>query len=634
MLLVVRGVLAVACVACPARQDAPKTDAPPKQDPPAPSNPPQPNPTPTAPQPANGQPATKPTVKPASRPRPPAANVDIPDVDQYRGGQSAAVTHAADLFTLDLSGVDVTADPVLVVDDVAITRADVDRTLALMLGANEIEQFVTGTVFQRVKKQLADRGEKVPDSPVTDDEVKKKIDSDFELFGQLQGMTKQDREKQIREFGWDRYFELQRRQLEFDRFFLPDPPKEWAEHQKAETKRLDAEQKQKRAAAEKEEADKAKQEGREPKKLPLDPPAVPEGSVDFVPKVTWDLLEPNMATAIRNQFYLRGQPVIPMYRTQLVKTIRAKLLESMEVRLGRSDEPGVAVVADGQPLLVKDLLALIGAHADDRMRRAALLELVSLRAADARLTHDHALLSPADGEAAFAAFVKRNSGSFITPEMVVERGYGFASLWHFREYYRRRKSYENLVTSTISDEKLSAHYDKAARLFSENGVVVAHVLFVPGTDRASSRPAVDALLAEVGGGKAFSVVAREKGKFPDNADVHAGSIAPLSKNRLRNALHDSEYVSFLTGYSFADEVFYSAKERQILGPVWRDVEPEATGWYVVQPDRFFTTTTPRPPLSDPKARERALEDLAASTFPRYVNESLARSKIENPAAKH
>jgi hypothetical protein len=623
------------------KQDAPAKpadpQAPPKQDAPPQGSPQQAPPQGTPPQgqqgqPAPGQPAIRPGIqRPPAASRPPVANRPVEDAEKYRDGQTAAVTRAAEIVELDLSGVNLERDPLLLLEGQPITRADLDRELCLMLGANEIDQFITGVLLRKVKKEMADAGQPVPQNVITEEDVAKKFEEDKKVMPQMRGMTPEEFERQIKEvFGWQHYVEFQKQQMEFERFFLPDPPEEWAKKQQAEAKRLDDEQAARLAAKEKEEAAQNAGNGKPTppkKKEPQEEPPTPEADLSFVPARTWELLDPRFVDTLKKN-YARGNSLHPLFRGGIVSSLRKKLLESVEVRVAAPGEGDAVMFCAGESFKIKDLLALLAGRIDDHSRRLALRELVNLRAADARLTKDGALLSEADAEVAFADFQKKFAGTLIPAEYAVT-AFGFNSLWHYRAYFRRKQSYQSMIEKKVTEEQLATHYDKAGRLFFENGTCIAQVLFVPGEDRAQSKQEIDALLAEVAGGKAFAAIAREKGKYPDGGDVHGGAMAPLIRGKLRTALGETEYTSFLSGYSFADEAFYAGKEDVTLGPVWRDLSPKLTGWIALHVDRFFTTGN-KAPISDPKMRERALDDYADVTFPRYVNEALASCRIDLP----
>jgi len=586
------------------------------------------------------EPPAPPAQRPAAIPTParqggtpsaPIASRPIDDVDRFRDGRTAAVTRAGSRFDLDLAPVDLRADPLLLVEGAAITRPELDRQLCLLLGSNEIDQFITGELLRRVKTEMAAAGEPVPVVSVSEEEVRRKFEEDMKILPRQRGMEPAEYERQIKEvFGWERYVEFQKLQMEFERFFLPDPPEEWAKRQQAEAARLDAEHKrlQQERAAHEPPAPPEGGEGGKPAttKKPEAPPA-PPADLSFVPARTWTLLDPSFVTPVRNN-YARGHAMHPLFRGGLVMSIRRKLLEGAAIRLAGPDEADAVLFVGDAPLRLRDLLALLGPRIDDATRRIALRELVNLRAADLQLRRDGVLMTDAEAAAAWDEFQRKYAGSLVPAEYAVT-AFGFNSVWHYRAYFRRKRSYERLVEERLDDAGLAAHYEKAGRVFFESGTCIAQVLFVPGDDRAEAKAGIDALLAEVAAGRSFAAVAREKGRFPDGGDVHGGAIAPLIRNKLRTALGESEYASFLSGYSFADEAFYAAREDALLGPVWRDLSPRLTGWVALHVDKFFTTGV-KGSISDPKMRERALDDYADVTFPRYVNEALARCRVDLP----
>jgi hypothetical protein len=467
----------------------------------------------------------------------------------------------------------------------------------------------------------------VPDHSVSEEEVKAKFEEDKKVVPAMRGMTAEQYEKAIVEgIGWERYVEFQKLQLEFERFFLPDPPKEWAKRQRELADALDAEDKAKLEAEK--AANGGAKEGEKPAALP---PRAPPADLSFVPEKTWELMDARTADTLRLN-YARGQTLHPLMRTGLIGSFRKKLLAGIDVRVGGADEPDVALHCGDATLAMKDLLSLVGGRMEESGRRIALREVANLRAVDTRLVREGVLLSEAEGEKRLREWRDKYQNSLITADQIVS-AYGYNSSWHYREVHRRKQSYRDLVLRDLDDDKLANHYDRAGRLFFEGGTFIGQVLFVPSSDLVAGRARIDALLAEVAAGtRTFAAIAREEGKFPDSQDVHGGAINPLARNKLRSVLQESEYANFLTGHSFADEAFYAATEGSVIGPVWRDSTPEIAGWYAVHVDRFFTTGS-RPSLSDPKMRDRAIDDLVDVTFPRFVNEALAACSIELPRAR-
>jgi len=308
--------------------------------------------------------------------------------------------------------------------------------------------------------------------------------------------------------------------------------------------------------------------------------------------------------------------------------MRANLLKASSVKPAPDDDMENFLFVGEEPVKLKEILALVSVRADDAVRRNALRELVNLRAADKRLAAENAQETREQTEEALKQVEKQYENSIIPLAQAV-RLYGFNSVWHYKPFFARKHAYKVLLTKTTSEENLRAHFDDDGRLFFESGTVLTQALFVPGTERASSRAGMDALFAEMAGGKPFVAISRDpaRNKFPDGKEVKQGNIPASVRTKLRMALGENEYVAWLTGYSAADEAFYVAKEDSVVGPVWRDYSPSLTGWLALHVDRYFTTGQ-RPEFE--KARDNVLEDLVDLTFPRWVNEAVAKLDIQLP----
>ena len=613
-------------------QGQPPPPAPPPQQKPQQGDPPTvpaptPGPTP-APSPTNPKLQVLPPRAPTGR-RPNGANLPVESIEKLRDNQTVAIARSATSFDLDLSAADFKKDPVLVVDGKPLSRAAVERQLCLVVGANEIEQFITAILLQNVKKELKAKGQPVPEAAITEADVQKKFDEDKKLLPQFSGLSPEEFERQIKEvFGWSHYVEFQKLQLEFERVLIPDPSPEFLEKQSAKWKPMEAEWKA-QVDAKLKELQKPGQPPPKPtdpevaKQLPVAP--VPEADLSWVPSITWELMDARFSQVVKENL-ARGQPLHPLIRQAVVGPMRQNLLKTLDVKMAPPDDSENFLFVGSEPVKLKELLALVSARADDAMRRVALRELLNLAAADRRLAEEHATESEADSDAALKAFEAQYANS-ILPLAQAVRLFGFSSMWHYRPFFARKHAYRKLLEKSTSEENLRAHFDRGGRLFFESGTVVSEVLFVPGPDRAASKQTMEGLLGEVVAGAPFSAIAHDasKNKFPDGGNVKQGSIPASMRTNLRMALGENEYVTWLTGYSLADEAFYVAKEGSIVGPAWRDYSPKLTGWVALHVERYFTTGQRH---TFEESKEQVLEDLVDLTFPKWCNTALSSLNVE------
>jgi len=101
-----------------------------------------------------------------------------------------------------------------------------------------------------------------------------------------------------------------------------------------------------------------------------------------------------------------------------------------------------------------------------------------------------------------------------------------------------------------------------------------------------------------------------------------GLFGPQYRNPLSEMMHESELTNLLSGYRFAEDLFFRAPLGQVIGPV-----RGADGYYVAR----CLSRTPGPKvtdLKDEKSREFVEDDYVNHAFQDFVNEVMAKSKIE------
>jgi hypothetical protein len=330
-------------------------------------------------------------------------------------------------------------------------------------------------------------------------------------------MTAEQYEKMIKEqFGWDHYVEFQKVQLEFERVLLPDPSPEFVAAQAAKQKPLDEKWKADVEAKMKELTKPGQPPPRQNDPAvvsQLPPHPIAEADLSWIPATTWELMDPRFVKSIQDN-YAAGHEMHPLIRQSVVMTMRANLLKTSNVAPAPDEDPENFIFVGDEPVKLKEILALVSVRADDAVRRNALRELVNLRAADKRLDAEHAQETRAQSDEALQAVEKQYENSIIPLAQAV-RLYGFNSTWHYRPFFARKHAYKTFLAKSTSEENLRAHYDEDGRLFFESGTVLAQALFVPGTDRASSKAAMDALFAEIVAGRPVDLTDSFRNKLPD-----------------------------------------------------------------------------------------------------------------------
>lgn len=579
-------------------------------------------------QPANPPPLQ---VAPPAAPAQSAASL-IDSVEKFRGPVPVPVVTGEECFDIDLTRVDFDQPVQLIFEGEPITRQEVMRTLCVLVGANEIEQFITYSLGQNIRKELIAAGHPLVGVEVSDDEVLKQVEEQKKMMPEMAKISGEEWEQRIRdEFGWERFLEFQKIQMSFEKLFLPDPPPDFAETQRKKLKKLQRAADEAAGKAAGEEGEEG-EEGDDPSGVNVvtspDQVPVPDADLSFIPPTTWRLLNENFHQFVKDT-YARGQPVHPILRMGITADIKRTLMMRTSINFDvneQVDGEEVLFRVDETPVKTSEIYSLIAHRVDASAWRLALREVLACRAVDRALEQDGFRLDDTEAQAAYDAMASEYEKSII-PLVQAVRLRGFVSEHHYNRYYTRKQGFRKKLLASVTEEALRAHYNGGGRLFFEHGTVGGLVLFIPAEDRAAGRARMDEALTKVAAGTAFSEVVKEYGAYPDNQLVRGGVIPSQVRMQLRNALGESEYTAFVNGYSLADEVFYRSAEGDIAGPVYRDVNQKLTGWMALQVGRFFNAGKRR---SFEESRESVQEDLVDLSFPRYVTDALLNSNIELP----
>ena len=523
----------------------------------------------------------RPSVAPQTAPQATGARMVLPSVVEHRGGAPVDVVEAAERLRIDLSGVNYDADVLVLINGEPVTQDEFRRSMCLLAGSNEIDQFVTYILGQSLKEKIQAEGIAIESLEVSDEEVAKQFEAQKEMSAEMMKIDPEEWERQVREvFGWDRYVEFQKVQLSFEKLVLPEPPPGFFEKQAALFEEMKVVYDQEKLAWEqkKQEAERvAKENGTEPEEIPPPEIPTPEADLSFVPKVSMELLGESFGDVILAN-YARGQKIHPMLKRGIVAALKRNLLADVDIRfpeLGDNSSQGVFFTVDGTPVKTSEVYALIKPRLTPAIKALALQEILALRAVDTALAARGALPPAAEIDGPFLEMKKRYEGSLIPLEQAIVLR-GFPNIHHYRNYYRRKAAYKNMVLAQPdAEQKFEDHFNKGGKLFFENGGVDGTVLFIPGEDNDDTRNKMAAAMDRIANGESFDTVAREVGQLPENRSHHKGRFAGLVRNRLRQLLQETEFTGFVSGYSVADEIFYKGVPGQVVGPVHRSVSEKS-----------------------------------------------------------
>jgi hypothetical protein len=524
------------------------------------------------------------TISPPQQGIVPASSVDaatysIPDIRQHRGAELSYVRRLADIVHVNLPPLDLTADPVLVVGDQAIS-ADEYRRRALMYAAgNEIDKHVTHLLTQQeIDRQVAEGADRASFT-LDEAEVDRKIAEIKELImaQNRQGAAPPApgepdpgaRAVEIFEhsintsIGMEAYRALQAADAAFEKVFLPVP--------------------------------EGKVEG-VPHDMTTGPPPLDEPAPEWMPVTTWNALGSdeqgrNLRSFVK-QWAIEGQGIPAMFKPSILARIKDGLLSTVGVAFFFDEElpPDIFMRVGGQLVPTTDLWYAVADKLADADNDLIVRELLTLSAMKKGLTAAGRWL---DNDAFQPLWDKHLAeyANTILPlkSIIIFRGY--TSLDRYREHYRYRQGYNEWRRATLTDEEVLEHYQGGGRLFFERGNVVVDVAFQPVGERPFNNASLEASRAEL---EAFMAQAKAEwqreqteGTATAPADAGPGDAAwfarvsrmlpgpetqqggdghSFQRSQLRMRMAEDELSIFVTGYSLADDVFYHAQRGEVCGP--------------------------------------------------------------------
>lgn len=519
--------------------------APQEQTPPAQ---PQGEPTP-AQQPVQTQPG--PTINLGGQQQPQVPESTITNIKEYRGYDSVPyIRRLEDVKTLDLSKVDFSAPVVARIYGTEITQDEFRLWLAFAGGQTGVRRsLLVHLTQQMVKKALAEGGDAAA-FEVPDAEIETHIKSEEEMArAQGEAALKQYKDRIDSTLGFQRYRELIKGHLMSERALLPPITKD-------------------------------------------------EKSAKSLPVESADLLsdQPELRDYL-NTAYLNGNDFPAMFRTQFLIMLQEKMIAKADLKFAVEQplDKGVYMLVGGEPVPTDEILAFVPDSLD--VKEVALKLLLTYKAVDHELEKAGALMTPEEFQIVFDAHEAEYKDTLFPLRNIIGLR-GFTSMAEYREFYKRRASFERMMQDKVTEDDLRQHHAKFGKLFYETGKISVETLWsslavaeqkAPGNILdawAKCHDQAEAMLAELKGGKPVAELRASMGN-PLPADPESGSLASKMRNEIRNLCGETEYIIFINGYSLADDLFYNRLPGEIVGPVkvHHSVLPglkEAMGYIVAQ----------------------------------------------------
>lgn len=303
--------------------------------------------------------------------------------------------------------------------------------------------------------------------------------------------------------------------------------------------------------------------------------------------------------------------------------------------------PDVVLSVNGREVRVDEVLPMIEYRIKDHERAETLKWLAITSALQADLEARGFYLSN-DG---FKERWQERYGKYIdtpfNPEVIALAFKKFPSMSVYRTFFRLQESFRDSIEKEINDENLAKHAEYA-RDFLGDGKVNAEVILISAWNFYANAPRsktsfqeaekrAHEVFAELRGGAEWDAVLEENSGFIDPPDNPQGPPTPKprkgrfgmqGKNPLKNFLGETQFNSFLQGYSVGDIIFHEMEPGDVFGPIQGPY-----GYYIVW-CKGRTQGYKAVDIQDENKRELVLQDYMDKRFLDWANDAVEKASIE------
>ncbi|MFH2002270.1 MAG: hypothetical protein ABIK28_21545 [Planctomycetota bacterium] len=576
---------------------------------------------------------------------PVAAKID--DIKAHRRTPLPFITHYEDRVVLDLDKVDYDADVVAVIDGEPINQQLFKAYLTLFVGGLEVDRFITAVVTKIGIEGRLEEGADPSEFQVSEERIDQEIERqiDFQKQQKNEEMADFDMETWKKNidatYGWERYRDLVRAVVGFEKVYLPPIPEKPAKEESAAPEGGAAEENKEGETATASEPAEVVEE-LDPN-LPMGTDAKGIEVNIYMPIITWNAMsQSDRARGLRdhiNKLYKDGQPLGDFLRPHFARSIKEAILQTYDIEFfytGKLPENVFARV-QGRDIMLDDIYAVTELRITPDDQLLALREILVCKAMDSALKKANCFLTDEEFKQAFRAHEKEYEGGIFPLEFII-RLHGYYNKNRYKNIYRRRAGFERLIAGELgNDELLKEFYEGAARMLYENASAKLQIIFFGVYDTKEkkyrengwewAKEQMDGVMAALDAGEDFGSLVK---KYEDPTGTFTTfDFELLGRNQLRMALADSSKSALITGYSLADYAFYCADTNEIIGPVmkrWSDLgNPVHKGLYLARVTEFRRSQYLKP---YDQAKAMVVTDYADLKFTYWAQQCLRDADIE------